>query len=171
MSLDILNTLGINIKSVIVQGVGFIILLFVLKKFLFGKISALIKERSEGIKNSYAKIEEDKSAAEKLKIDYQVKLTEVEAEAATKIQEAINEGGKLSEGIVRRAQEEAEIIRSKAQEGIEQERKKAISEIRNQVVTLSLLASSRIIQQSISKQTAEKLVDDVIKDMGGLSVR
>jgi len=169
--LDILNTLGINIKSVIVQGVGFIILLFVLKKFLFGKISALIKERSEGIKNSYAKIEEDKSAAEKLKIDYQVKLTEVEAEAATKIQEAINEGGKLSEGIVRRAQEEAEIIRSKAQEGIEQERKKAISEIRNQVVTLSLLASSRIIQQSISKQTAEKLVDDVIKDMGGLSVR
>lgn len=169
--MDILNTLGINIKSVIVQGVGFIILLFVLKKFLFGKISALIKERSEGIKNSYAKIEEDKSAAEKLKIDYQVKLTEVEAEAATKIQEAINEGGKLSEGIVRRAQEEAEIIRSKAQEGIEQERKKAISEIRNQVVTLSLLASSRIIQQSISKQTAEKLVDDVIKDMGGLSVR
>ncbi|MCF6149132.1 MAG: F0F1 ATP synthase subunit B [Candidatus Kuenenia sp.] len=169
--MDILNTLGINIKSVIVQGVGFLILLFVLKKFLFGKISALIKERSEGIKSTYAKIEVDKSDVEKMKIDYQVKLAEVETEAANKIQEAINEGGKLSEGIVKRAQEEAELIRTKAQEGIEQERKKAIAEIRNQVVNLSLLASSRIIQQSIEQQTAEKLVDDVIKDMGGLSVR
>jgi len=169
--LDILNTLGINFKSVIVQGVGFLILLFVLKKFLFGKISALMKERSEGIKSSYAKIEGDKSAVEKMKIDYQVKLAEVETAAAMKIQEAIDEGGKLGEGIVSRAQDEAELIRLKAQEGIEQERKKALTEIRNQVVSLSMLASSRIIQQSINQQTAETLVDDVIKDMEGLSVR
>lgn len=169
--MDILNTLGINFKSVIVQGVGFLILLFVLKKFLFGKISALMKERSEGIKSSYAKIEGDKSAVEKMKIDYQVKLAEVETAAAMKIQEAIDEGGKLGEGIVSRAQDEAELIRLKAQEGIEQERKKAITEIRNQVVSLSMLASSRIIQQSINQQTAETLVDDVIKDMGGVSVR
>lgn len=169
--MDILNTLGINFKSVIVQGIGFIILLFVLKKFLFGKISSLIKERSEGIKSTYAKIEVDKSVAEKMKIDYQVKLAEVETAAAIKIQEAINEGGKLGEGIVKRAQDEAELIRLKAQEGIEQERKKAITEIRDQVVALSMLASSRIIQQSINQQAAETLVDDVIKDMGGLSVR
>ncbi|GJQ48212.1 ATP synthase subunit b [Candidatus Kuenenia stuttgartiensis] len=169
--MDILNTLGINFKSVIVQGVGFLILLFVLKKFLFGKISALMKERSEGIKSSYAKIEGDKSAVEKMKIDYQVKLAEVETAAAMKIQEAIDEGGKLGEGIVSRAQDEAELIRLKAQEGIEQERKKALTEIRNQVVSLSMLASSRIIQQSINQQTAETLVDDVIKDMEGLSVR
>ncbi|WP_169703246.1 ATP synthase F0 subunit B [Candidatus Kuenenia stuttgartiensis] len=134
--MDILNTLGINFKSVIVQGVGFLILLFVLKKFLFGKISALMKERSEGIKSSYAKIEGDKSAVEKMKIDYQVKLAEVETAAAMKIQEAIDEGGKLGEGIVSRAQDEAELIRLKAQEGIEQERKKALTEIRNQVVSL-----------------------------------
>lgn len=169
--MDILNTLGINFKSVIVQGVGFLILLFVLKKFLFGRISALMKERSEGIKSSYAKIEGDKSAVEKMKIDYQVKLAEVETAAAMKIQEAIDEGGKLGEGIVSRAQDEAELIRLKAQEGIEQERKKALTEIRNQVVSLSMLASSRIIQQSINQQTAETLVDDVIKDMEGLSVR
>jgi F-type H+-transporting ATPase subunit b len=59
----------------------------------------------------------------------------------------------------------------KAREAIEQERKKAVAEIRNQVVTLSMLASSRIIQQSISPQTAEKLVDDVIEEIGELSVR
>jgi len=62
-------------------------------------------------------------------------------------------------------------MRVKVQESIDQERKKALAEIRNQVVTLSILASSKIIQQSISPKTAEKLVDDFIEEMGELSVR
>jgi len=166
--LDTLNALGVNFKSIIVQGVGFLILLFILKKFLFGKISALIKERSEGIKGTYSKIEKDKADAEKLKLEYQVKLADAEAEADKRIQEAVKEGGRISEGIIKRAQEEAELLRSKAQEGIEQERKKAVVEIRDQVVNLSLLASSKIIQKSIDEKTAEKLVDEVIKEMGEL---
>ncbi len=169
--MDILNTLGINFKSVIVQGVGFLILLFVLKKFLFGKISAMIKARADEVKSTYERTEMDRAEAESLKLEFQKKLSEAEAEAAKRIQEAINEGNRISEEIVKRAKEEVESVRIKAQEGIEQERKKALAEIRDQVVTLSILASSKIIQQSISPQTAEKLVDDFIEEIGELSVR
>ena len=169
--MDILNTLGIDFKSIIIQGVGFLILLFVLKKFLFGKISAMIKARTDEVKNTYEKTEKDKSAAVQLMQEYQKKLTDAEAEAARRVQEAINEGNRISENIVKHAKEEVEQIRVKAQESIEQERKKALTEIRNQVVTLSILASSKIIQQSISQKTAEKLVDDFIEEIGELSVR
>lgn len=169
--MDILNSLGINFKSIIIQGVGFLILLFVLKKYLFGKISAVIKERAEGVKRTYAKIENDRVEAEQLKIEYQRKLSEAETEAVRRIQEAVNEGERISEGIIQRAHQEVELMRTKAQDGIEQERKKALADVRNQVVTLSILASSRIIQQSISPQMAEKLVDDVIEEIGELSVR
>ena len=88
-----------------------------------------------------------------------------------RIQEAVNEGSRVSEGIIKRAKEEIELMKVKAKEGIDQERKKALAEIRNQVVTLSLLASSRLIRQSISSQTAEKLVDDFIEEIGELRVR
>lgn len=169
--MDILNTLGINFKSIIIQGVGFLILLFILKKFLFGKISAMIKARTDEVKNTYEKTEKDRAAAERLMLEYQKKLAETEAEAARRVQEAINEGNRISEEMIKRAKEEVDQIRVKAQEGIEQERKKALTEIRNQVVTLSILASSKIIQQSISQKTAEKLVDDFIEEIGELSVR
>ena len=169
--MDIVNTLGIDFKSIIIQGVGFLILLFVLKKFLFGKISAMIKARTDEVKNTYEKTEKDRLAAEQLMQEYQKKLTDAEAEAARRVQEAINEGNRISENIVKHAKEEVEQIRVKAQESIEQERKKALTEIRNQVVTLSILASSKIIQQSISQKTAEKLVDDFIEEIGELSVR
>jgi len=169
--LDILNSLGINFKSIIIQGVGFLILLFVLKKYLFGKIAAMIKERSEGIKDTYSKIEKDREEAKRLGVEYQKKLTEAETEVARLLQEAVNEGSRISEGIVKRTRDEVELMKVKAQEGIDIERKKALAEIRNQIVTLSVLASSRLIQQSISSQTAEKLVDDFIEEIGELRVR
>ncbi len=169
--MDILHTLGINIKSVIVQGIGFLILLVILKKFLFGKISAMIKARTEEVKSTYEKTERDRADAEQLKLDYQRKLSDAEAEVARRVQEAINEGSRIGEEIVKRAKEEVELMKVKAQEGIDQERKKALADIRNQVVTLSILASSRIIRQSISPQTAEKLVDDFIEEIGELRVR
>ena len=169
--MDILSTLGVNIKAVIIQGVGFLILLFVLKKFLFGKISAMIKERSDGIQNAYTKIDDDRVIAERLKVEYQKKISDAEAMVATKIQEAVSEGKKLSEEIFKRAQEEVEHMKVRAQESIDRERNKAIAEIRSQVVNLSIMASSRIIQQTISHQSAEKLVDDFIEEIGVLSVR
>ncbi len=169
--MDILHTLGINIKSVIVQGIGFLILLVILKKFLFGKISAMIRARTEEVKSTYEKTERDRADAEQLKLDYQRKLSDAEAEVARRVQEAINEGSRIGEEIVKRAKEEVELMKVKAQEGIDQERKKALADIRNQVVTLSILASSRIIRQSISPQTAEKLVDDFIEEIGELRVR
>jgi F-type H+-transporting ATPase subunit b len=169
--LDILNSLGVNIKAIIIQAVGFLILLFILKKYLFGKISVMLNERSEGVKKVYTKIENDKAEAERLKIEYQRKLSDAEAEAVKRIQDAVNEGSRVSEEIIKRAKEEIELMKVKAKEGIDQERKKALAEIRNQVVTLSLLASSRLIRQSISSQTAEKLVDDFIEEIGELRVR
>lgn len=169
--MDILSTLGVNIKAIIIQGVGFLILLFVLKKFLFGKISAMIKERSDGIKNAYTKIDDDRVIAERLKAEYQKRISDIEAEVAMKIQEAVSEGKKLSEEIFKRTQEEVEHMKVRAQESIDRERNKAIAEIRSQVITLSIMASSRIIQQTISHQSAEKLVDDFIEEIGVLSVR
>lgn len=47
--IDILNTLGINFKSIIIQGVGFLILLLY-SKVPFGKVSAIMKARTDEVK-------------------------------------------------------------------------------------------------------------------------
>ncbi|HHT9117060.1 MAG TPA: hypothetical protein ACFYD1_00375 [Candidatus Hypogeohydataceae bacterium YC38] len=60
------------------------------------------------------------------------------------------------------------MIKLKAQETIELERKKAVAEIRDQVVNLSMLTSQRLIQQSLKQETAERLVDELINEIEGL---
>jgi len=154
---------------VLIQAVGFLFLLLLLKKFLFGKIKDMIKARSDEIKDTYKRSEDIRSEAERLKEEYQRKVIKAEEEAEGKIQVAVIKAKEISDEIVEAAHQTAANDRAKAQQGIEVERKKALAEVRNQVVDLTILSSSRLIQQTMHRETAEKLVDDVIKGVGKLS--
>jgi len=166
---NLLEALGVNFKMVLIQAVGFLFLLLLLKKFLFGKIKDMIKARSDEIKDTYKRSEDIRSEAERLKEEYQRKVIKAEEEAEGKIQVAVIKAKEISDEIVEAAHQTAANDRAKAQQGIEVERKKALAEVRNQVVDLTILSSSRLIQQTMHRETAEKLVDDVIKGVGELS--
>ena len=166
---NLLEALGVNFKMVLIQAVGFLFLLLLLKKFLFGKIKDMIKARSDEIKDTYKRSEDIRSEAERLKEEYQRKVIKAEEEAEGKIQVAVIKAKEISDEIVEAAHQTAANDRAKAQQGIEVERKKALAEVRNQVVDLTILSSSRLIQQTMHRETAEKLVDDVIKGVGKLS--
>jgi F-type H+-transporting ATPase subunit b len=154
---------------VLIQAVGFLFLLLLLRKFLFGKIKDMIKARSDEIKDTYKKSDDVRSEAERLKGEYQRKVIQAEEEAEGKIQVAVVKAKEISDEIVKEAHQTAADDRARAQLGIEVERKKALAEVRNQVIDLTILSSSRLIQQSMQRGTAEKLVDDVIKEVGKLS--
>lgn len=166
---NLLEALGVNFKMVLIQAVGFIFLLLLLKKFLFGRIKDMLKARADEIKDTYKKSDDAKSEAERLKGEYQRKVIQAEEEAEGKIQVAVVKAKEISDEIVKEAHETAANDRAKAQQGIEVERKKALAEVRNQVIDLTILSSSRLIQQTMQRKTAEKLVDDVIKEVGKMS--
>ncbi len=166
---NLLDALGVNFKMVIIQAVGFLFLLLLLKKFLFGKIKDMIKARADEIKETYKKSEDDRTEAGKLKESYQKKVLEAEKQAEEKIQAAVVNAKELGDGIVSKSHTDAEEIMSKARLNIDLERKKALAEVRNQVIDLTVYASARLIQQSIDHGAAEKLVDDVISEVEKLS--
>ncbi|MGR3219313.1 MAG: F0F1 ATP synthase subunit B [Candidatus Anammoxibacter sp.] len=167
--MELLETLGINFKLLIIQGTGFLLLLFILKKFLFGRIMAMIKARTDEVKETYKKTEKDRDDAEKLRVSYQKKLTEANKEADIKIQDAVKEAKIISDDIINKSNEKAVEIKSKAQTDIEYERKQASESVRVQVVNLTILTSAKLIEQSINEDVAKKLVDEVVSEVGGLS--
>ena len=167
--MELLDALGINFKLLIIQAAGFLILLFILKKFLFGRILALIKARTEDIQNTYDKTDKDREEAEKLRIAYQSKLQEAKAEADRKIQDAVKEAKEVSDGIINKSNEKAAEIKSKAEIDIEFTKKQALASVRDHVVNLTILSTSRLIEQSVNEETAKKLVDNVVNEVGGLT--
>lgn len=167
--MELIDSLGINAKLLIVQGVGFLILLFVLKKFLFSRILNVVKTRADEVKETYDKTEKDRREAERLKIAYQERLREANKEADRKIQEAVKEARGISDEIIRKSNENAAEIKTKAQTEIEFARRQALADVREYVVNLTILSSSRLIEQSVSEDTAKRLVNNVINEAGGLA--
>ncbi len=167
--MELIDALGINAKLLIIQGVGFLILMFVLKKFLFGRILDVIRARTEEVKSTYDKTESDRQEAEKLKTSYQQKLKDASVEAGRKIEAAVIEAKSMSDEIIKKSNESAVDMKSKAEREIELSRKQALAGVRDQVVNLTMLASSKLIEQSVEEDTAKKLVDEVVAEVGGIS--
>ena len=166
---NLLDALGVDFKMVVIQAAGFLLLLVLMKKFLFGKIKDVIKARADEIKARYKRSEDDRAEAERLKEEYLQKSVKADEAAEAKIEEAVVKAKDISDMMIKEAHQAVADEKAKAQLGIELERKKALAEVRNQVVDLTILSTTRLIKQSIKRETAEKLVDSVIKGVGKLS--
>ncbi|MHC4322464.1 MAG: ATP synthase F0 subunit B [Planctomycetota bacterium] len=113
--------------------------------------------------------EDDRAEAARLKEDYQQKAVKADEAAEAKIQAAVEKAKDVSDEMLKEAHQAVADEKAKAHQNIDLERKKALAEVRNQVVDLTILSTSRLIKQSTKRETAEKLVDNVIKGVGTLS--
>ncbi len=102
-------------------------------------------------------------------MEYQQKAVKADEEAEAKIQVAVSKAKDVSDEMMKDTRQAVADEKARAQLNIDLERKKALSEVRNQVIDLTIASTSRLIKQTTSRDTAEKLVDDVIKGVGKLS--
>ena len=166
--MDAIAALGLKFKPLIIQIAGFLILFWILKKYLFGRIIGMIQERSDEIRRTYEQNEKTAEEARQLREQYAQQLAEVKEKADAIILEATKKAAEAGQEILDKTRREAEQLREKRLAELEQEKKKAIAEIRAEVVKLSMLLTARMIEKTIDRAAADKLADAVMRDMGGI---
>jgi len=98
--------LNLEIQQILTQALGFLILLFILKKIAWKPLLSLLDERREKISSEFQTIERTKSELSRLEQDYKARLADIDAQARQRIQEAISEGQRISVEIQEKAREE-----------------------------------------------------------------
>jgi hypothetical protein len=96
--MDVLQNLNVDPKLILVNIIGFVILLVVAKKIVFDPIGKVVTERGSDINDQYGRLESAQREMETLKADYEARLAAVEAEAREKIQSAIKEAQSAQSG-------------------------------------------------------------------------
>lgn len=157
--------ISLDWQILLVELASFLILLFVLAKFLFKPIMKLLENRSNQIKSAFATIEEKKQDIEKIKQDYQNQLAELNKKASQIIEEATRKGEDQRQKIVEKSQKEANKILEKAEIAIEKEKEKALRELKMQAADLSILAASKILERTIDESMAHQLIDEFIEEI------
>ncbi len=160
--------MNLEIQQILTQALGFLILLFILKKIAWKPLLSLLDERREKISSEFQTIDRTKSELSRLEQDYKARLADIDAQARQRIQEAISEGQRVSVEIQEKAREESKNILNKAKENIELEVAKARVELRNQVATLAIKAAEKVIKEELSEERHRRLVTEFIDEAGQL---
>ena len=159
--------LGIRPDLVLVNAVSFLLLLWLLRRFLFKPVSELLDQRSATIEGDYKAAERAKAEMEQLRADYEAKLADVATEAREKIAVAINEGQAARQQILAEARDRAEGILKRGEEELARERDKLVIQLREQVVDLAVDVAGRVVARTLDDQAHRGLVREFIEGVGG----
>ncbi len=158
--------LEFHLSTIIFTIVNLLVLFFILKKLLFGRINAVLEQRAALVKSEIASAEDSNRQAEKLKVQYESKLTDARHEAAKIVADAQNRAQRVYEGKMTEADADAKRLRSEAETQIASARETMLQGARNEVASLALLAAAKVAQRSMDDAADRALVDTFLSEVG-----
>lgn len=161
--MELLKLLSTN--EIIAQTVCFLLLLGILRVFMWNKFLKLLDTRKELIASELKAIDTAKADVEKLKNSYDQRIANIEEEARGMIQSAIIENRKASQEAREKVQEDAEKIFEKTRESIKAEAAKAEERLKNKIVDIAIEAAEKVIEERLSEAGDRKIVEGFIKNL------
>jgi len=147
-------------------GLTFIILMFILTKFIWKPIMAAVNNRENNIQEALDMAKKTKAEMEKLQTQNANLLKEARIERDEMIKEAKLTSDKMVESAKTKAKEEADKIVENARVSIEAEKNAALAELKNQVAGMALEIAEKIIRVELSSDEKQKqLADGFVQDI------
>jgi F-type H+-transporting ATPase subunit b len=142
------------------QVVNFLILLVLLKIFLFDRIKQAMDRREKNIKERFDKAEEQEAAAEDARKTFEKKTQSLEDDRDARLKQAEKEVKERRESLIKEAQEEVDGLKKKWRKALEQQKASFFDRFKKQAArlifdtvekTLSDLADTRAQEQAVKK--------------------
>lgn len=144
--------------TLIAQILNFVVLLVILAKFAYKPLIKAMDDRHNRIINDLDSAEQARLDAEALKDKYAEQLAEAREEATEIVDKANKIAQNLHDELVEQARVEKEAMMANAKERIEQDKQQALLDIRTEVIKLSTLIASKIVNQKLNSVEDQALV-------------
>jgi F-type H+-transporting ATPase subunit b len=169
--LDALRPLGIDPALLIAYLINFVILVFLLRLFLYRPVLNMLGERRQRIRESLEEADKVRQQAQVQRTEFQRELEEARRTSQEAAARAAEETEKMREGILAEARKEAEQIREQAHQQLEVERQQVMAELRRDVVDLAVELTRRVVGETLAvdEQAQRKLIHRFLQESGDLS--
>ncbi|WP_422822750.1 F0F1 ATP synthase subunit B [Ureibacillus thermosphaericus] len=156
----------VNLGDILATLVIFFVLMALLKKFAWGPLMGIMKQREELVASEIDAAENARKEAAKALEEQKALLKEARTEAQKIIESAKKQAEAQRDEIVETARQEANRLKESAVREIETEKEKAIASLREEVVSLSVLAASKVLEKEISEEDNSALIKETIAKAG-----
>ena len=146
--------------------ITFLVVFFLLWKFGFPVITGMVKERQAFIDESLKKAHEANERLANIQKEGESILQEAREKQAQMLKEAAATRDAIVEQAQTKARSEGARLLEEAKATIEQEKKAAIADIRQQVATLSVQIAEKVLKQNLKDDKAQMdLIDRMLNDV------
>lgn len=149
--------------------IAFLIIWFILAKFVWPKVLGMMDERTARIKGDLDSAAQTKAAAEEERANAEAVVSDARRQASDIVLEARRDAEEERSRIITKAHDEASEIVSKAHLNIEADRKAMMNAATENIANLSVQIASKIIGDSLDTDAQLKLAEKYIEEVGNLN--
>lgn len=166
MSVQSLDIISVNLWQILISLANLLIITFVLKRFLFKRVQAVLTARQEQVNKIYGEAEENRSAAVSMKQEYEARLASAREEADGLVRTAVVTAQRKGDQILAEASGQASRLKQKAEEEIAMERRQMLTGVRKEISDLAVGIASKVVEREIQPKDHEAFVDEFIRNVG-----
>lgn len=141
----------------------FLVLLALLARFAWRPLLTALEKRQHEITKSLDAAEQARQELDRLTQESQQIVRKAHAEAESIVAASRADAERLREDMRQTAKAEAAAIIKNAERQIQFETDRALQQLRNEAVDLSVAIASKLIQRNISKDDNERLIEEALR--------
>jgi len=158
-------------ENIVITMIAFAILYWLLSKFAFSKLFAVMEQRRELVRSQLEEAKQTREQATAYVEEQKNALQQARQEAFEIIEQSRQSSSKQAKELLDQAKNDAIRMKDEALRDIESERTKAVEALRGEIGAFSVGIASKLIQREVDNNPAEqeKLVDQYLKEVGNKS--
>jgi F-type H+-transporting ATPase subunit b len=160
------NPIAFDPSAFVLTWATFLVLLFLLAKFVWKPTLAAIETRETRIEESITAAEASRKHAEELLASYKEQIANVEAEGQALRDKARSDAEALAAELKARAEADAKARIERAGQEIEQQAAQALQDIRKEAVVLGMAVASKVVGRSLDGADQQRLANEVVSGLG-----
>ena len=147
-----------------ITGFAVLFLFFILSYLLFNPAKDMLKKRRERVAGDLDSAKEAKAQA--LKAEYEEKLASFKKQADAILEDARKRAKDRENEIIEEARAEAMRITDRANNEIELAKKKAMEEVKSNIVDVASIIASKAVNSAMNVEVQDRLVEETLKEIG-----
>lgn len=148
--------------------INFVVLLLILKKFLYRPFLTLMDERKEGIETALAEAAAARAETASAQATIEKLLAQARVDAQALIEAAQEKAEARKTQILTEAREEAEKINLRAKEEIARDQARALQELKEELAGLIVLSTGKLLYEELDDQRQRHLTQKVMEQISHL---
>lgn len=159
------NGIIINPIEILIQLLATVILIFVVKKYLWSSVTDFLEARQAVVDEDIKAAKESKLQAETMREKAQNELEKIKEESRAILESAKKQALNLKSETLSKTEEEVQIMKRNAENQLAKEVENAKKSLRSEIIGVAMVLAEKVIAKEIDEKTYHSLIDEAIKEV------